>query len=335
MTMLNVQVFKGSSGTPVPMDSDTRLSDVRAALQSRGVVGPDTAAETWRFFNFNATSTTTFSDAIVGRELEPMIPVSSLLAPGSRLHLTNTSATWRPDLMGVKVDWFVDRQMGCQVWLNTMDDTARASNAGRFQPLMLSRVRPTSTKIAGVYDNVVVCQEGSVIGFNIRSWGPVGFGYRIRPAMGQDIASGLYILFGSTPNTAVTGCLTRYQNAPQQIVVVSTDSLQVSPGKVILYQRLEVRTWRVTGYSKDGVTYSSNAQPPGTSPFAGSNLVPGDTITPGTTQPGQTAGMQFGGMALNAQDDPDTQVLGAVVFYFFVFKSQQDANAAVGAINGP
>jgi hypothetical protein len=57
-----------------------------------------------------------------------------------------------------------------------MNDGAQTNrDIGAFPPYLLTNVKPTSKLVTGIYDNVCVVAEKSVVAFDLRSWGAVGF----------------------------------------------------------------------------------------------------------------------------------------------------------------
>lgn len=339
-------VYKGTTNQNFNIDPTAKVSDVRQQFVNAGFVAADTVTEASRFYIYNSTSTN-FSDAILAKDVETLVPISGMYGQANQLYLTNINATNHPDLMGIGATWFFDRYMSCSVSLNNSDPTAQAANAGKFQPLMMTNVKPTSVNVAGIYDNVVVCEKGSAIAFSISSWGAAGFGYSIAPNAGQSIVDGLYIIYGNNYNHTGGSYTYRYQSVAQQIVIDSTSSLQIPSGQTVQYQRVVVKTWRLTSYSQGGTTYSSNAQPPGLSTSAGAGdgitgrqlttavVIPGNTIDPGAPHPGDNSNQTFGTISDLQQDDPTANPLGEVVIYFFVFDSHADAIQVIDQINAP
>lgn len=325
------------------LDHNGSAADARATLTAAGFITADTDSAQWRFFVY-ASKSTNFTDAILAKDLENLVTLGRLLGNGGQLYLTNTAKQTNPDLMGIGADWFFDRAMSCKVTLNNSDKT---NNAGKFQPYMLTNVKPTSRNVAGIYDNVVICEKGSSIAFQISSWGAAGFNFSIKPNAGQSIVDCLTICYGPNPNHTASSYTYRYQNAAQQIIVDSTQDLQIPSGQTIQYQRVVVKTWRLTSYEQDGHTYSSDAQPPGLSTSSGAGggvdqkslatagVVPGSSITPGAPHPGDNSNQTFGTIYNTKSDDPDSNPLGEIVIYFFVFKSHADAQAVIGGINAP
>jgi hypothetical protein len=138
--------------------------------------------------------------------------------------------------------------------------------------------------------------------------------------------------------------------------VDSTSSMQIPSGQTVEFQRVTVQTHRVTSYKRDGRTYTSTSQPPNSvhsaalapsmeqmrrdersTPItprvlARAEVIPGDSITPGATHPGDNSDQQFG---IISDVKADSNPLGEIVFYFFVFKSHEDAVKVIGQINAP
>ncbi len=127
---------------------------------------------------------------------------------------------------------------------------------------------------------------------------------------------------------------------------------------MIHYQKVTVKTWRVTGYQKNGQTYQNGSQPPeiqaptahnfrafaadaaptgGFDPGApgGNTFVPGGSIQTGAPGRGPTTNDAFGSITNLTEDDRNTTVLGSVVFYFFVFKDHEAANRVINVLNAP
>ena len=63
--------------------------------------------------------------------------------------------------------------------------------------------------------------------------------------------------------------------------------------------------------------------------------VPGDSIQSGSTVPADEQSSQsFGGVSSLTGDNTPAGVIGEVIFYIFVFKTQQDAQAVIEGVNG-
>lgn len=254
------------------------------------------------------------------------------------------------DLVGMKADYLYDRDAGVKVTLNTVDENAKKANAGKFQPLMITDVQPTNPNTNAFYDNVVICEKGSVINFNVASWGSAGFGCSIKSSK-QTIIDSIYSCYGNNQDRNANMDLRRYEKSKNTIVIDSTENLDIPSGEEIYYQKVTLKTWRLTSYEKDNKTYSSNTQAPlkqankaasmnSTSGFdpgetEGDTYVPGGDIDNAAPSEGEPSDQSFGKFYIKSEDDRDSKVLGAVVFYFFVFKDKEAANRVINILNSP
>ncbi|MEP3890673.1 MAG: hypothetical protein ABJN69_09400 [Hellea sp.] len=165
----------------------------------------------------------------------------------------------KTDLFGSKVDWFKDRQFGIRVIKNTADPAAVASNKGKFDPIMLTDVEPSNQTANVFYQRVVICQKGTVIQFNMSSWGAAGFGYSIKSDK-DTICDSLYICFGDKQNRIGNGSLRRYEKSQNTIVVDSTQSQDIGVSDIIHYQKITAKSWRLRGYKQNGKIYATDQQ---------------------------------------------------------------------------
>lgn len=347
--MQSVMVYKGLDikvdSKLFQIDPDNTAAQVRKQLTDAGFISIDDGENMWRFFVYSTEDTTNFNDSILGLVGEKDALIKRMFGPGDQLYLTNTAAPKTTDLMGIGTDWFFDRHAGCQVLLNTQEESARAANSGKFQPRMLTKVRPTAG--AGSYDNVVVCQKDSVIGFNVNSWGAAGFGFDIKPDAGEPIVSALYVTLDDRPDTNASTWLARYQDPASQIRVIANKKTSTTGGYEVAYQRVVVRTWRIASYIKNGRSYSSSTlRPPSPDERIASNaggygdlvngvIVPTSTVTPGAPSPGGNSAQQFGGISDVKDDYHKSEWLGQILMYFFVFNTDEDAKKVITGINGP
>ncbi len=267
------------------------------------------------------------------------------LQKNGKIVITDTTAA-RPDLVGVITPWLWDRGLGVQVVLNR-EQKAMQLNGNRFEPIMMTNVRGVNPNVPAYFNQVVVCEQGTQVQFNLSSWGAAGYGYRIRPDRGVPIAERLYICFGRDGfGKRCNGALQRYQQAQQLIEIVSTQSMQI-PGKdAIPYMKVTVQSWRLRGFkASNGETFRSDAMPPLTydvdrpPDFRGElrgGVIPGDAVVMGMPRPGEASAQSFGSISDVEQDNPDAnQVLGEVVFYFFVFKDRETAAKVILGVNSP
>jgi hypothetical protein len=270
----------------------------------------------------------------------------------------------KTDLFGMRTDWLSDRHIGVKIGLNQSDPNAVRQNDGKFQPIMLTDVQPSNPGSNAFYSRAVICEKGSIVRFDVSSWGAAGFGYSI--ASDKDtICDGLYICYGDTPNHKATASLLRYQSSKNTIQIESTQVLGIPTSDIIHYQKVTVKSWRLTKYSQNGRTYSSDMQAPviaapgqamarilagnletrlledsdrggfDPGPVGGDTFVPGQSIETGAPSRGPESQQNFGSMYDIREDDRHTTVLGAVVFYFFVFKDRASANKVINVLNSP
>ena len=296
---------------------------------------------------------------IVGMSTEQYIPLSAITGVNNQSYLTDTDKKKQVDLIGFSTDWWFDRYMSCRMLLNTSDSSARTENNGKFQPFMLTNVKTANPDLPGVsLENVVICEKGSIIEFEMSSWRSAGFGYQIKPVSGTPINSNpLYVTFKDCPSGGdyAKNTLRRYysKNESQNnstIKVVATDSLNLG-GNTLNYMKFSIKTWKVTGYEKPaGTKYKCNlplpvpkvakaSTEPETIPYsllanATETVIPGGTIEPGTTVPSGEQSDQNIGTIYNVDDSQEPgSIIGEVIFYAFVFKTHADAVAVFGKMN--
>lgn len=369
MDPVNVKCYKGTATAQdrrdYQFDPSTFLTAVRTRLTTDGFLPADDPGNNvaYRFVAAQSESSN-MDDALVNKSVENLVPVAGVLGGANQLITTNYLATTKPDLIGIGTDWFFNNRVGVNISLNTGDPQAAATNAsiGAFPPLMMTNVKPTSSNVVGIYDNVCVCVENSVVNFSISSWGAAGFQYYVAPEGGEPICDGdLNICFGNNPNHYGNAFLSRYYSKPQTIQIVGADSQNISGGETVRFQKVTVKTRRITSYDQNGTTFASNQTPPNPSGPARAasfhahvadaaagfdglkslaqaqtiTTVPGDSIKPGGPVEGPPSQQQFGSPISNIQTDDWSQALGEVVIYFFVFKSLEQAKRVINGYNAP
>ena len=344
MTLIPVTCFKGVSAGDIRtfnLPPDQLLSNVRTTLTNNGFLTPDLPNTAYRFVAMQSESSQ-LQDSIVNPEVEHLIPLTGVLRNGQTLVCTNVRATHAPDLIGEQTDRFIDRNVSVQVWLNNNDAEAQAANraAGATRLMMLRNVKPPSTRVTGIYDNVCVCVDGSVVGFNVTSWGGAGFQFYIAPDAGEPVVNGdLNICLWNQPNRFGTASIYRYASRPQTIQIRATASLGIRGAETLRYQKVTFKTRNIRSYSQNGTVYRSDQNPPppvSTTRFTTSSTidtVPGGAITPGAPVPGPPSGQQFGQPIYDIVTDDWTSAIGEVVVYFFVFPTWQMADLVIRAIN--
>lgn len=239
----------------------------------------------------------------------------------------------KTDLFGTKTEWFTDRNMGAQINLNIQD--------GKFKPIMLTDISPSNPNSDVFFNNAVICEKGSTIEFRISSWGAAGFGFSIESEK-ESIVDRLYLTFGTDQNTTSYTTVSRYQESANTIQVDSTESLNIGEDDAVHYQKITIKTWRLTSYKKDGTTYSSDMKPPRRKLKAafseestnGDTYVPGKYIENAAPSRGGHSDETFGpGISELKEDDPKNTVIGSIVLYFFVFKDRESAEKTINVLN--
>lgn len=367
MSELNVTCYKGTNAGDdrrYLLDPMLKLSEVRKRLTDDGFLPADNNDDRAYRFVASQSQSSEMQDALINKSVENLVPLQGVLGGQNQLITTNYLARRKPDLIGIGTDWFFNRYVGVNISLNNGDPEGRAVNdrIKAFRPLMLTNVKPTSKNVVGIWDNVCVCVENSVVSFSISSWGAAGFQYYIAPEQGDPICNGdLNICFFDSPNRYGSAYMQRYASKPQTIQIVSARSQQITGGDILRFQKVTVKTRRIKGYSQNGKRYASNQTPPTRSGPAGLEgfhaeiadaaadfnnqkslakaqtitTVPGDSVTPGGPVAGPPSNQQWGAPIYDIDVDDWSQALGEVVIYFFVFESWEKANKVINGYNVP
>lgn len=367
MTALNVTCYKGSNNSDIKVyqfDPLMKLSEVRQRLTSDGFLPQDSGNNVAYRFIAAQSQSSNMEDALINRSVENLVPLAGVLGAANQLLTTNYLAGTKPDLIGIGTDWFFNRYLGVRISLNNNDTDGQKTNSSikAFKPLMLTNVKPTSRNAVGIWDNVCVCVENSVVQFDLSSWGAVGYQFYIAPESGEAICDGeLNVCLGDSPNRYQQTTLRRYASRQQTIQIVGADSAQVTKSETLRFQKVTIKSRRITSYGQNGRTYSSNNMPPilrgpaGLQGFhadiaeAGQSFnnmrslatassittVPGDSIKPGGPVEGPPSQQNFGSSIHDVREDDWSQALGEVVVYFFVFNSWEAANRVINGYNTP
>jgi|JFJP01.1.fsa_nt_gi hypothetical protein len=350
MTQYNIYL----SGTKYPIEANPKdtLRSLREKLGNK--------ADNYDFVYYN--DFTDKKTILNDRNVEIKQTIDKIVFPDHTVIMTVVQGQ-KTDLFGMKTNWLYNRHTGVQIVLNQSDNAARQQNADKFQPIMLTDVQPSNQNSNAFYDRAVICEKSSIIQFNISSWGAVGFGYSITSEK-DSICDNLYITYGNNPNRQSNSSLLRYQRSNNSIQIESTETLHIPTSDIITYQKITVKTWRLTSYEQNGKTFTSNTQPPqiiaspmiartfaltGMQLFSpletkgvfdpgspgGDTFVPGQDIQSGAPGLGPESQQQFGSFSLISEDDRNSTVLGSVVFYFFVFRDKEAANRVINVLNAP
>jgi hypothetical protein len=368
MPQQSYTVYKDGTDFKVfQFDSDSNLDQIRTAMG-------DFANDNLRFIDYQ-NKKTTYNDMILSENFEQFVPISKVIGLKNQLYLTDVTKTVKTDLVGFNTDWFFDRYMSCRVALNTeaAAQPLNAGKMPPLMLNNVKTANP-NLRGFGAMDKVVVCEKDSIISFAISSWGAAGYGFKISPEAGTPINKfGLFATFTACTgkNYAATG-LSRYYSDDgavngRMIQVVPTSTMNIGNGQTLQYMKITVKTWNVSGYTtKDGsnincsdplptpqvnhslraaarfanfaaVDSGDHATPFGALAAASGKevVVPGNTITPGSTVPAnQQSGQQFAGGLTSLQDnDSPSGIIGEVTFYVFVFNSHDDAMKVFSGVN--
>lgn len=358
--------YKGDEGVPSiqkEFDPLTTLQEVRNELKKDGFLTPKEDSD-YRFINYRNQGLS-YEDMVVGVGIEQFAPVAKMTGMKDQVYLTNVNKSKEVDLLGFNTNMFFNRYMSCSVVLNP---SASTENSGKNSPLMLTNVKVANPKLRGVgaMDNVVICEEGSLIAFNINSWGAAGFGKSITPQAGPPIVDENWPLYSTFGDCPAKGNYGRGQNPAyfsqdaklnqSMIKVVSAKSAKMNIGgssnaTVLNYMKYTVKTWIVSSYKRGGKTFTCNKSlpysdsigrstgeadvPPFKQLHGAQTVIPGSTIEPGSTVPTTDKNKDYlGGSVSDIKEDKSpTGTIGEVVFYMFMFKSHAEAEKVFGKIN--
>lgn len=339
-------VYKELQKTPIDLDPENTLDQIRSVLSATGIMTPE-----WGFYYLNPI---TSENEALPASSEGHVKLSVIIDSSNQLTIINTHAT-RPDFFGTIAHWFTDRNMQVSVGLN-WEDNAKPVNKDKFAPFLLTNVKSVNPAIPLNFTNAVICEKGTVIGFTISSWGAAGYGFSIKSDKITFVSS-LWSVNNGQYGTVTNVGLNRYQDAQVMIQVDSTADQNIPGTDKVKYSQVRIRTWNVSGYQQGDTTYSSDLQPaqhrggpsdpggfqldanaavvPGDGVLAGA-VVPGGGVSTGSPHAGGASGTNFGAPIGNVQqDDPDSATpLGEVTIYFLVFNDHATAAQVIQQQNG-
>lgn len=326
----------------------------------------------FRFLAPNSQNTN-LQESLLGKQLESYVPLVSLLTPGKQLLLTNAYKKKYSDLIGIATNWFFNRFTGVQIHLNLdpKDPKAIAKNrkvqknreiGDLYQPMMLTDVKAANKNpdFVQIYRNVCVCVNGSVVTFRVNSWGAAGFTTRIETGAQADtiVNFDVYTRFDDDQDRFGSSDFRRWASAPQTIDIVGVEDLPnpVPSAQGLRLQKFTISTRNMSAYSYGGKRYSSAGQPPVNIALQAlhpeladanvdddfrknivnashASLVRGEGIKKGTAARGDESTQDFPATMSDVALDSDT--LGDVEIFFFVFKTWEDAVRTIEGINAP
>lgn len=333
MPTSKICVYKGTLGQYFDIDTTKSLQSLRNALNEENYIPIDTYNTcAWRFFKFDAENTSPNTDAIIALSIEEYISVNSLLKKSEHLYLTNTLNDNKPDLMGILTQSYTDRQIDCSISMNENNASAKLANKAKFKPLMLKHVMSTSRRISADFDNVCICEKGTAISFNTTVVGHNGFGLSIKPDKGGHIIDSVYPIGDEEP-LKCRAIIGRYQNSEKNIVVDSTEFLDIPTTDAVKYQRITVKAWRLDSYVKNNqlcvISHSKSSSRKKRNPQI--TIIPGEAIKTATVLPDGYSDDKFES-SVDIKDDT-SDILGQVIIHFFIFQSTAHASKVFGISN--
>lgn len=329
--------FKELNKSPFNLDPSNQLDKIRSILSSNSWM-----TSTYRFIYYNPIKKR--NETIMDTLDESTMDLASILDSFNQFTITNVNAK-KPDLVGTITNWFTDRNLQVNVSFN-WESSASEANKGKFAPFLLSNVKSTNPDRPVNFTNAVICEKGSVIGFNISSWGAAGYGFSIK-SDGSVFVESLYSTNKGNYGTITNVGLNRYQDKKQMIQVDSNADQNIPGVDNVKYSQVRIRSWNMKSYNEDGKTFSSDLKPmqrrsstktdPGG--FKVNNngaTVPGDGIESGSPHGGGASQTDFGkGISKISQDDPNSATpLGEIILYFLVFKDHATAQQVIQQQNG-
>ena len=341
--MKKYEVYLSGEKQVVEINPDAMLSELRNKL---------TGAKDSQFVYYNSfTEKKTILDDL---SLEATKKIKQISFKNNIVIMTVVKGK-KTDLFGMKTSWLNNGHMGVKVILNKTDSTAITQNQGKFDPIMIKDVQKTNPNTSGFYQNAVICEKGSVISFDISSWGAAGFGYSVGGrAKEAHICEELYNSYGDDQDKQSYSSLRRYSDSNNTIKIDSLKNLNIPEGMAGDYQKITIKTWKLISYKKGGNTYTSNNSPStvnaqktsiemsftlssGYTPEAanGNTYVPGKDINNAAPSKGKASEQEFGSITVLKEDDKEHDLLGVVHLHFFVFKDREAANRVIKILNEP
>lgn len=324
--MSQINLWTGLSCHEITVKPTDSLEDIRKAI-TPSIIGEDESAnKIWRFIanviqiDVKKIATIPYNDAVTGKQVERMLNAMTFINGRNTLYMCDVNQT-TPDLIGLKTEKYMNDAVDC--WIYKYDELS----AGKFQPLLLERVRPLKD-ISTIYNNVLVCQEGTAIEIQATTKGYGCFGYSVTSDAGEVIVSKLYSHARNTSEDAWT-MIRRYQNKDSAIVVDAIPTTIPSKER-FKHSRLTIKFWRVYSFEdKNGKKIEFKYHGPAASPAAAyasdrdAIVLPRDGIKQGKVTEGEATNIEFGSI-YNVKEDTD-EILGIIQLDLFVFQSMEAA----------
>lgn len=272
---------------------------------------------------------------------EKYIPIQDIILPTTNeIILTNVKKDKNPDLISSKCDWFKDRELMVQCVLNPKPKNPD-TNKDKFSPIMLSNTSTTNieSKFYNTYKNVCICCQDSVVVFNVKCRGSLGFRYQASINTGEVINT---VFVGTTSYKSTLKTTLTLWSSEKEIKIVPTSSLSnYDPFLNNRYMNLTFRASDIISWSpnKEGNplyhadNYKKNIQKKYHINFArtmandiGQVYVPGEEITPGTAIEGDKEYIPKHSGFYPKEVAPWEPGLGLITITMFVFNTIEDAN---------
>lgn len=325
MEMKHIDIQKGNIAKEFYFDISSSVSKLRKNLVDDAFISEDNDIEAWRFMMNSATDTLNYNDVVLPVSTEIFLKVRDLLNGEKRICLTNTKKP-KPDLMGIPTEWFTDRSMEVQIKRND------SVSGDKFRPFMLEHVVPTNPDSSADFENAFICEKDTAVKFSIRIDGHDGFCFSIKPDKGDHIAEEMF--YHETDNPSAyksTVSLSRYQHVEQNIVVDSTEALNIPTQEAVKYQRIYIKAWKYISYRRNGILHTIDNSTSRSKRDI--SYVPSDSIETGTVKAFGHSNQVIGSVSDVMQDR--NVVLGEILVHCFIFKSRADAETVIGYKNLP
>lgn len=268
---------------------------------------------------------------------EKYIPIQDIILPATNeIILTNMKKIKNPDLVSTKCEWFQDNKLMVQCVLNPSPKNADA-NKDKFPPIMLSNTSTTNIKSSfyNTYKNVCICCKDSIVEFNVKCRGSLGFAYQVLLNTGKVINT---VFLGTTAYKSFCQTTLKLWSSEKEIKIVPSNSL--SDYDPILNSRYMNITFRAC----DIISWSPNKE--GNPLYHADNFkqsakninmfyalddnisqvyVPGEGITPGTAIEGDKVDVPKNAGFYPKEVAPWEPGLGSITITMFVFDTIEEA----------
>lgn len=373
---MRIKCYKGAKANEeisIEVSPEMKLDTIREELISNGFIPKeDTKEQAYRFIVRTTTAKkTSFEDIVIPVDTEKFVPVNAVWGFEKQVILSDIyiGKKEKADYVGFLCKkWFSDfLAVSCK--LNMTDKYAidRNKEIGAFEPMMMYDVIPlfdpnkSSNNLLIPFSNVCVCLEGSVVQFDLTSWGAAGYNYQIYDSAGHYIVDDLYHTFrqekdlenGSYGNS----CIRRWQNKGNTIEITGVKNIPgASSESATRLRKITFRSRSLRSYMRGDSSFKSSARQPGVQGQiltrsamslsitgeerkqellnASKNIgyLDGDSIMSGAPVEGGQSSQTFGSIH-NIEAESWDNPLGFMQVDFFVFKSREEAEQTIKKLN--